>query len=79
MPGSTGLHSSPLTCGNAFNERCYDGLGDASTATELHPAGPKLLFLGAQGLARLQASLHHDRRSSIARLQPEHFTGCLPR
>ena len=37
-PGFTRLHSSPLTCGNALNERCYDGLGAASTATELHQA-----------------------------------------
>ena len=40
MPGSTRLHSSPLTCGYALNERCYDALGTAATATELHPAVP---------------------------------------
>ena len=34
--GYTRLHSSPLTCGNTPNERDYDGLGTAATATELH-------------------------------------------
>jgi hypothetical protein len=38
--GFTRLHSSPLTCGNALNERLYDGLEAASTATELHRAHP---------------------------------------
>jgi hypothetical protein len=36
LPGSTRLHSSPLTCGNALNERPYDGPRVVSTATELH-------------------------------------------
>jgi hypothetical protein len=36
MPGSTRLHSSPLACGYALNERCYDASGTAATATELH-------------------------------------------
>ena len=36
----TRLHSSPLTCGNVICERHYDGLGTASTATELHRAAP---------------------------------------
>ena len=36
--GSTRLHRSPLNCGNALKERCYDGLGTAATATELHRA-----------------------------------------
>ena len=37
----TRLHSSPLTCGNALDERYYDGLSAASTATELHRAPPQ--------------------------------------
>jgi hypothetical protein len=39
--GHTRLHSSPLTDGNALNERSYDGLGTAATATELHRAAPR--------------------------------------
>jgi len=38
--GTTRRHSSPLTCGNALTERYYDGLGTASTATELHRPAP---------------------------------------
>ena len=33
MPGSTRLHSSPLACGYALNERCYD----ASVLQQLQP------------------------------------------
>ena len=45
LPGSTHLHSSPLTCGNALNERNYDahrgewplcGLGEGSARRDGH-------------------------------------------
>jgi hypothetical protein len=71
-PGFTRLHSSPLTCGNALNERCYDGLGVASTATELHRADTELLLLSV--LTQWPDSRRHSTTidgGSNPQLQPE--------
>ncbi len=64
----TRLHSSPLTCGYALNERCYDGLEHCSNCNQTAPHGTRrtrsCCCCGCSGVAPTPAS--HRRGGSVA-------------